>query len=92
MVQVEVVKPLVDPKKYDVVHHEHAKQLNNKVDDAMTFLASISEGGQFSQGKRDHEECENFLNGVKARVLKAVALINELRAMGHDLADEYVAD
>ncbi|GJR56418.1 hypothetical protein Tco_1406939 [Tanacetum coccineum] len=40
----------------------------------------------------DHEECEKVLNGVKARVFKADTLINELRAMGHDLSDDYVVD
>ncbi|GJT44654.1 hypothetical protein Tco_0953369, partial [Tanacetum coccineum] len=78
-----------------------AKKLNNKVDDAMTFLALISEGDELDESLLidwlklnvgDHEECEKVLNGVKARVLKADAFINELRAMGHDLTDEYVAD
>ncbi|GKB83657.1 hypothetical protein Tco_0950552 [Tanacetum coccineum] len=40
----------------------------------------------------DHEECEKVLNGVKARVFKPDALFNELRAMGHDLSEDYIVD
>ncbi|GJY25314.1 hypothetical protein Tco_0400040 [Tanacetum coccineum] len=97
----EPVKPLPEPKKDDRLSHEQAKQLNTKVDDAMTFLASIFKGDEMDESLLfnwlklnvgDHEECEKFLNSVKARVFKADALINELRAMGHDLTDDYVVD
>ncbi|GJZ25702.1 exostosin family protein [Tanacetum coccineum] len=99
------VKPLPELKKHDGLSHEKANGLNNKVDEAINFLASIFEGGQSSQENQDaldefvlidwlklnvgdHEECEQVLNGVKARVFKANALINELRAMGHYLISQ----
>ncbi|GKC95006.1 hypothetical protein Tco_1160448, partial [Tanacetum coccineum] len=43
-------------------------------------------------GFYNHEECEKVLNGVKARVFKANALINELCAMGHYLSEDYIVD
>ncbi|GKE31201.1 hypothetical protein Tco_1450523 [Tanacetum coccineum] len=95
------VKPLPEPKKHDGLSHEKANGLNTKVDEAINFLASIFEGDSLDESVLidwlklnvgDHEECEKVLNGVKARVFKADALINELRAMGHDLSEDYVVD
>ncbi|GKD65412.1 hypothetical protein Tco_1307520 [Tanacetum coccineum] len=40
----------------------------------------------------DHQECQKVLNGVKEKVQKADALMNEIRAMGHDLTNDYVVD
>nr|GEW43618.1 hypothetical protein [Tanacetum cinerariifolium] len=49
----EPVKPLPEPKKDDRLSHEQAKQLNTKVDYAMTFLALIFEGSQSSHKNKD---------------------------------------
>ncbi|PWA62520.1 DNA helicase Pif1-like protein [Artemisia annua] len=40
----------------------------------------------------DHDECQNVLKGVQSKLLKADGLINELRAMGHELTDDYIVD
>ncbi|GJT30847.1 hypothetical protein Tco_0911122 [Tanacetum coccineum] len=95
------VKPLPELKKHDGVSHEKSNGLNNKVDEAINFLASIFKGDELDESVLidwlklnvgDHEEYEKVLNGVKTRVFKADALINELRAMGHDLREYYVVD
>ncbi|GKB61987.1 ribonuclease H-like domain-containing protein [Tanacetum coccineum] len=92
---------LSQPKKHDGLSHEKANGLNTKVDEANNFLASIFEGDSLDESVLidwlklnvgDHEECEKVLNGVKARVFKADALINELRAMGHDLSEDFIVD
>ncbi|PWA77605.1 hypothetical protein CTI12_AA221210 [Artemisia annua] len=40
----------------------------------------------------DLEESQKVLNGVNSKVLKTHSFINELRAMGHEITDDYVVD
>ena len=40
----------------------------------------------------DLDECQKVLKGVASKLSKANGLINELRAMGHEITDEYVVD
>ncbi|GJV59330.1 hypothetical protein Tco_1465430 [Tanacetum coccineum] len=106
---LEAVKPPTESKTDDGVRDKNARLPNNKVNDAITFLASVFEGGESSKHDKDEldesilldwlkvnvgdpEECQIVLNGVKDRVFKVDAMIDELRAMGHELTDDYVVD
>ncbi|PWA64817.1 hypothetical protein CTI12_AA339830 [Artemisia annua] len=40
----------------------------------------------------DDEACQKLLHSLKTKVDKANDLINQLRAMGHDIDDDYVVD
>lgn len=40
----------------------------------------------------DHEQSQEVLNRLNARVVKVNAMINELRAMGHELNDDDLVD
>lgn len=40
----------------------------------------------------DDEACQKLLNSLKTKIDKANDLINQLRAMGHDIDDDYVVD
>ena len=40
----------------------------------------------------DLEDSQKVLNGVNSRIMKTCSFINELRAMGHEITDDYVVD
>ena len=40
----------------------------------------------------DPQESQQVLDGVKSKIVKAESMIKELRAMGHELTDDYVVD
>ena len=40
----------------------------------------------------DVEECQKVLNKLMSKINKANDLVNELRAMGHDIDDDYIVD
>ena len=40
----------------------------------------------------DPQQSQQVLDGVKAKILKAEAMIKDVRAMGHELTDDYLVD
>ncbi|GKA85682.1 hypothetical protein Tco_0807336 [Tanacetum coccineum] len=81
----DFVKPLPEPKKHDGLRGQSLQETQDELDESVLIdWLKLNVG--------DHEECEKVLNGVKARVFKPDTLINELRAMGHDLSDDYIVD
>ena len=40
----------------------------------------------------DVEECQKVLTNLMSKINKANDLVNELRAMGHDIDDDYIVD
>ncbi|GKA88512.1 hypothetical protein Tco_0810276 [Tanacetum coccineum] len=57
------VKPLPELKKHDGLSHEKANGLNNKVDEAINFLASIFEevsAGRCPQTPLDLGRCDAY--------------------------------
>ena len=40
----------------------------------------------------DPQECQQVLAGCKKKIVKAEDMIKEVRAMGHELTDDYVVD
>lgn len=40
----------------------------------------------------DVEECQKVLSNLMSKINKANELVNQLRAMGHDIDDDYMVD